>query len=210
MVRVLDERELRENTLLIFTSDNGAHWLPEDIQEWNHRANDGWRGQKADLWDGGHRVPFLARWPGRIKAGTTSDELICLTDLMATAAAICGTRLPRDAGEDSGSILPALLGVKIGKPVHEAVVHHSSDGTFAIRQGPWKLEMGLGSHGFSLPKNIVPKPGEATGQLYNISEDSGETNNLWLQRPEIVKRLTELLEKYKKEGRSQPENSKVD
>ncbi len=207
VLHVLDERGFRGNTLLIFTSDNGAHWLPEDIKEWNHRANDGWRGQKADLWDGGHRVPFLARWPGRIKAGTTSDELICLTDLMATAAAICGTRLPPGAGEDSGSLLPALLGEKLGKPIHEAVVHHSSDGTFAIRQGPWKLEMGLGSHGFSLPKNIVPRAGEATGQLYNIFQDPGEANNLWLQRPEIVKRLTELLEKYKKTGRSQPEIS---
>ena len=206
IVRTLDEKGMRENTLLIFTSDNGAHWLPDDIRTWGHRANDGWRGQKADLWDGGHRVPFLARWPGRIKPGTTSDELICLTDLMATTAAICGARLPAGAGEDSGNILPILLGKKIPTPIHEAVVHHSSDGTFAIRQGPWKLEMALGSHGFSNPINVVPKPGEAKGQLYNLAEDPAETKNLWLQRPEIVTRLTDLLEKYKREGRSQPEN----
>jgi arylsulfatase A-like enzyme len=198
----LDDAKLAGNTLLICTSDNGAHWLPSDIQQWKHRANDGWRGQKADIWDGGHRVPFLARWPGKVQAGAVAKEIICLTDLLATAAALVGAKLPIDAGEDSFDISPVLLGKKLDKPLHEAIVHHSSDGTFGIRQGPWKLAMALGSHGFSDPKDIKPKPGEAQGQLYNLDEDPEEQHNLWLQKPEIVARLTGILEKYKADGRS--------
>ncbi len=204
VLKTLEDAKLSGNTLLIFTSDNGAHWLPSDIEKWQHRANDGLRGQKSDLWDGGHRVPFLVRWPGHVRAGSTSKELICLTDFLATVAAVLGVKLPDDAGEDSYSILPALHGDKLGKPIREAIVHHSGDGTFAIRQGPWKLAMGLGSHGFSEPRNIKPKPGEAKGQLYNLDDDPREQRNLWLKQPEIVARLTALLDRYKREERSRP------
>src|SRR5262249_46642989 len=148
------------------------------------------------------RVPFIVRWPGKVKAGSRSDELVGLTDLLATTAAILGVKLPDDAGEDSYDILPALLGQKRAKPIREAMVHHSSDGTFAIRQGPWKLAMALGSHGFSQPKDTAPEPGGPTGQLYNLVKDPAESNNVWLQNPEVVARLTALLEKYKKDGRS--------
>lgn len=202
VMKALDDAKVADTTLLIFTSDNGAHWLPEDIDRWKHRANDGLRGQKSDIWDGGHRVPFVARWPGKVKAGSTSKELICLTDLLATTAALVGARLPADAGEDSFDISPVLLGQKLEKPVREAVVHHSGDGTFGIRQGPWKLAMALGSHGFSEPRDVKPKEGGPQGQLYNIQEDVEETNNLWLEKPDVVKRLTGLLEKYKADGRS--------
>jgi arylsulfatase A len=202
MMKALDDAKLADDTLLIFTSDNGAHWLPEDIEKWKHRANDGLRGQKSDIWDGGHRVPFVARWPGKIAAGSTSKELVCHTDLLATAAAIVGAKLPADAGEDSFDILPVLLGKKLERPIHEALVHHSGDGTFGIRQGPWKLATALGSHGFSIPRDIKPKPGEAQGQLYNLDDDFDEKDNLWLKKPEVVKRLTEVLEKYKSDGRS--------
>jgi arylsulfatase A-like enzyme len=204
VLKTLDEARLADNTLLLFTSDNGAHWLPEDIQKWGHRANGRLRGQKADLWEGGHRVPFLCRWPGKVQPGSISAELICLTDLLATAAAVVGARLPADAGEDSSNLLPVLLGQKRDGPVREAVVHHSSDGTFAIRQGPWKLALALGSHGFSQPRDIQPGPGEAKGQLYHLGDDPEETTNRWLQQPEVVSRLTALLEKYKADGRSRP------
>ncbi len=204
LLQALDEAKLSDNTLLIFTSDNGAHWLPTDIDKWGHRANDGLRGQKADIWDGGHRVPFLARWPGRVPAGVTSKELICLTDFLATAAALVGAELPADAGEDSYNILPALRGDKRDKPIREAIVHHSGDGTLGIRQGPWKLALALGSHGFSQPANVKPKPDGPRGQLYNLDDDPEERNNQWLDKPEIVKRLTALLEKYQREGRSRP------
>jgi arylsulfatase A len=202
VLKTLDDTKLSADTLIIFTSDNGAHWLPNEIERFGHRANGPWRGQKADIWEGGHRVPFIARWPAQIKANSVSDELICLTDLMATTAAVIGAALPENVAEDSYDILPALLGRKQSGRIREAVVHHSSDGAFAIRQGEWKLELCLGSRGFSDPRTLDPKPGEAAGQLYNLKDDPGEKNNLWLQKPEVVARLTALLEKYQREGRS--------
>ena len=204
VMKALDDARLADDTLLIFTSDNGAHWLPEDIARWQHRANDDLRGQKADIWDGGHRVPFVARWPGRIAAGGTSKEIICLTDFLATAAALVGAKLPADAGEDSFDISPVLLGRPADGPVHEAIVHQSGDGTLGVRQGPWKLCLGLGSHGFSNPKDVKPEPGGPRGQLYNLDDDPEEQHNLWLEKPDVVKRLTDLLEKYKADGRSRP------
>ena len=203
----LDKLKLTDNTLIIVTSDNGSHWKKDFIKEYSHRANYHFRGMKADIWDGGHRIPFIARWPapmaqGKIKPGASSDETICLSDLMATCAAIVGEELPDNAGEDSYNILPALLGKKLDKPIREATVHHSSRGMFSIRQGKWKLVLGRGSGGFSEPKHIEPKPGEPKGQLYNLQEDIAEENNLWIGRPDVVQRLTELLEKYKKQGHS--------
>jgi arylsulfatase A-like enzyme len=204
VMKALDEARLTDNTLLIFTSDNGAHWLPSDIQEFTHRANDGLRGQKADIWDGGHRVPFIARWPGVAKPGSVSTEIICQTDLMATVASIVGAKLPADAGEDSFDYSPVLRGQKLDRSVREAVVHHSGDGTFGIRQGPWKLAMALGSHGFSDPKDVKPTKDGPQGQLYNLDDDPEEKKNLWLEKPDVVKRLTLLLEKYQADGRSRP------
>ncbi|MEX2142053.1 MAG: arylsulfatase [Pirellulales bacterium] len=204
VLAALADDGLAENTLVILTSDNGAHWLPSDIEQYSHRANGGLRGQKADLWEGGHRVPFIARWPGQIKSGTTSDETICLTDLMHTMSAILDTSLPADAGEDSYNILPALLGEARQQPIRQATVHQSGDGTLAIRQGPWKLCFALGSHGFSEPRTIKLKPGEPLGQLYHLANDPHEQKNLWSQEPETVARLTVLLEQYKTAGRSTP------
>ena len=205
--RVLDalhERGLAENTLVIVTSDNGAHWLASDIEQFGHRANASWRGQKADFWEGGHRVPFIARWPGKIKPGATSDETICLTDLMRTLGAMLDVSLPHNAAEDSFNILPALLGQDLHRPIRQATVHQSGDGTLAIRQGPWKLCFALGSHGFSEPRTVQAKPGEPLGQLYNLADDPGEANNLWAAEPKIVAQLADLMDRYKKEGRSAP------
>jgi len=204
VLRALTDAGLEKNTLIIFTSDNGAHWTPEDKAKYPHLANAHWRGMKADIWDAGHRIPFLARWPGKIPAGAVSAEIGCLTDFMATAAELVGARLPANAAEDSFSLLPVLLGRKLTKPVREAVVHHSSEGMFSIRQGEWKLCLGLGSGGFSQPKKVQPKPGEAPGQLYNLREDPEEKRNVYLEHPEIVQRLTALLQRYQREGRSRP------
>ena len=203
VMKAVDDAGVRENTLFIFTSDNGADWKVEDKARFAHRANANWKGEKADIWDGGHRIPFLARWPGKIRPGSVSDEMGCLTDLMGTAAEITGVNLPRNAGEDSYSLLPALLG-KAGKPIREAVVHHSSEGMFGIRQGSWKLELGLGSGGFSKPQYIEPQPDGPQGQLYDLSKDQTESDNLWLKRPDVVERLTGLLDRYKRQGYSRP------
>jgi len=200
----LDRLGLRDNTLLIFTSDNGAYWLARHIEQYDHRANLDLRGMKADIWEGGHRVPFVARWPARINAGTTSDELLSLTDLMATFAAVVGSELPPETGEDSYNMLPVLLGIQGDEPIRDTAVFHSYEGIFAIRQGPWKLIKGRGSGGFSEPRHIEPGPGKAVGQLYNLTEDPGETVNLYQQRPTIVGRLDALLELYKEQGFSRP------
>jgi arylsulfatase A-like enzyme len=203
VLRALDEHGVADNTLIIFTSDNGADWKIEDKARFAHRANAGWRGEKADIWDGGHRIPFLARWPGTIRPATTSNELGCLTDLMATAADVVGFKLPKDAGEDSYNLLPAYLGQN-RSPIREAIVHHSSLGMFSIRQGEWKLELGLGSGGFTPPPRVEPTPGGPLGQLFNLARDPAESDNLWLKHPEIVARLTALLDKYKHQGYSRP------
>lgn len=193
---------LSDSTLAFVTSDNGSHWLPGMIAKYGHRANNAWRGQKADIHEGGHRVPFIARWPGKIAPGSVSGQLACLVDFMATAAAVAGAPLPPDAAEDSFSLLPLLLGG--GAPAREAVVLHSADGLFAIREGPWKLILGLGSGGFTPPRTVAPGKDGVTGQLYNLAADPAEKENLFAAHPDIVARLKALLDKYKAEGRSRP------
>jgi arylsulfatase A-like enzyme len=182
---------MKGDTLLIVTSDNGAHWPRRDTARWGHAANMHWRGQKADIHEGGHRVPFIARWPGRIPAGTTSDALLCLTDLHATSLAAAG--IDTTPARDSVDMLPALAGDEPVAP-RESIVHHSLDGMFAIRRGQWKLILGRGSGGFTQPKRIEPAPGEPAGQLYDLVADPGETTNLYAERPEIVERLSAELE----------------
>lgn len=204
VLKALDEAKLARNTLVIFTSDNGGYWKQEDIESTGHRSNGHWRGMKADIYEGGHRVPFIARWPGRIRPGLVSDQLGCLTDLCATAAELAGATLPRDAAEDSFSLVPAMTGATPVTPLRQAVVHHSSQGLFAIRKGEWKLALGRGSGGFTQPVSVTPQPGEPPGELYNLASDPGEARNLWAERQNVVKSLTDLLTKYQDDGRSRP------
>ncbi len=191
-----------KNTLVIVTSDNGAPWEARDAKEAaGHWANADWRGQKADIQEAGHRIPFLVRWPGRVKPGTVSNQTICLTDIFATIADVQGIPLTASMAEDSVSILPALEGRAKG-PLREAVVHHSANGLFSIRQGDWKLVLGRGSGGFTDPAKIVPSAGEPAGELYNLRADPHEDRNLYAANPDIVTRLTGLLRKYEESGRS--------
>lgn len=203
VMRSLEEAGAAGDTLLVFTSDNGAHWTPEDKSRFAHRANAHWRGMKADIWDAGHRIPFLARWPGRIAPGSSSGQLGCLTDLLATVAEIVRAKLPDEAGEDSYSLLPAMLGRK-SRAARRSVVHHSSEGMFSIREGDWKLILGLGSGGFSEPRRLEPQSGEPPGQLYHIGRDPGETENVYTQHPRVVTRLQALLDSYRRQGHSRP------
>jgi arylsulfatase A-like enzyme len=197
-----DELKLRDDTLVFFTSDNGPVWYPADVQRLGHDAAGGFRGMKGDAWEGGHRMPFAARWPGHIKANATSEQTICFTDFLATFAALSGQQLPNDAGEDSFDIMPALLQTEGGKPIREATVVQSSRRVLTIRQGPWKLIPQLGSGGFTLPANVKPKAGEPAGQLYNLHDDPGEARNVYASHPEIVQKLADLLKKYQADGRS--------
>lgn len=196
ILKTLDDEALTDNTLIIFTSDNGSHWPASMIEKTGHRANGDWRGQKADIHEAGHRVPFLARWPGQVKAGSVSDQLICLADLMGTAASIVGHPLGKAEGEDSYDLLPILKSTTT-KSVRKAIVHHSLGGTFAIRIDNWKLILGKGSGGFTK----VPVAADAPeGQLYNLKNDPTETTNRYTEKPKIVAKLRQTLERYQRIG----------
>lgn len=202
----LEKNGQTENTLVIFTSDNGCSPVAKipELEKMGHFPNSHFRGMKADIWDGGHRIPFIARWPGKVKAGSTSEQIVCLNDLMATCAELIGAKLPETAGEDSVSILPALLGTAVA-PLREAIVHHSIQGNFAIRQANWKLELCPGSGGWSNPKPGGPAEKDLPKvQLYDMSSDVDEKKNVQAEHPEIVEKLTKLLEKYVADGRSTP------
>ena len=204
VMAALKEAGVADNTLVIFTSDNGAHWTLEDIDKWGHRANMNYRGQKADIFEGGHRVPFIASWPGNIPAGAENTHLTTLTDLYATLAEVVGIEAGPDDGVDSESMLATLLGRDDEQSSRGAVVHHSVSGLFAIRDGDWKLIEALGSGGFTQPRTIEPREGGPTGQLYNLVSDPNETENLFLERPDIVTQLTQTLDNYRDSGRSRP------
>ena len=202
----LDRNGLAQNTLVIVTSDNGcspAANIPEMLAR-GHNPSWHFRGYKADIFDGGHRIPFLARWPGRVKPGATCDQLICLSDFFATCAEILDEKLPDNVAEDSVSILSAFAG-RAKTPLREAVVHHSINGSFAIRQGNWKLGLCAGSGGWSQPTPASKAARELPPtQLYDLSRDIGERENVAAEHPDIVARLAKLLEQYVANGRSTP------
>ena len=212
LMKALDRLDLTENTLVIVTSDNGPE-VTSVINMRKDHQHDGarpWRGMKRDQWEGGHRVPFIARWPGRIKPGIATDQTICLTDIMATCAAIVGANLPNDAAEDSYNILPALLGEAGNKPNRRYTLHQTITLALAIRRGPWKYLDHKGSGGnrydkpplkrFALPDTAPDAP----GQLYDLDNDPGETSNLYFKHPGIVKELKSKLDEYVASGRSAP------
>jgi len=206
VLAALDKAGVADNTLVIFTSDNGCSKAAKitQLESQGHYPSGQFRGSKADIWDGGHRVPFLVRWPGKVKAGSQCAQLICHTDLLATCAEILGATIADNAGEDSVSILPALLGG--GKEaIHGAVVHHSISGKFAIRQGRWKLALCPGSGGWSSPGDAEAKKlGLPDIQLYDVSTDIGETKNVQAEHPDIVQHMSKLLDEYITNGRSTP------
>lgn len=214
VLKTLDRLDLARDTLVIVTSDNGSPGYAEAesptasvMDRYDHYPSGPFRGMKGDAFEGGHRVPFIVRWPGHIPANSVSDEVICLVDLMATFANMTGAKLPDRAAEDSYDILPALTAETLSKPIREATVHHALIGMFAIRQGRWKLIEGLGSGGFTMPQHIpqisapIGKNGVA-GYLFDMEADPGETNNLYRENPEVVERLTRLLNRYRDSGRS--------
>jgi arylsulfatase A-like enzyme len=228
ILAALDRHKLAENTLVIFTSDNGAVSIPREAREsllnladdeggavsqhyrtaWKdalaagHKACGDFRGMKASIYEGGTRVPFIVRWPGRVPAGSSSDELICLTDVLSTVAGIMGDKLPRDAGEDSYDIGPALCGKRPSRPIREALVMHNVEGVFAIRQGKWKY-VAAGHAPGSRKNSPMTKEGDQA-QLYNLESDPAETTNVLAEHSDIGARLAALLERYRRQGHSRP------
>ena len=203
IVAAIDEAGLGENTIVIVTSDNGCSKAARisTMEAKGHYPSAHLRGSKADLWDGGHRVPFIIRWPAGVKAGSQSGATICLTDLMATCADVVGAKLPDTAGEDSVSFLPALS----GKPVpstRSGVVHHSISGHFGYRQGKWKLLLAWGSGGWTAPTERGVPAGSPMAQLFDMDADPGETTNLFAAQPELAKRLLDQLTSDIQRGRS--------
>ena len=204
VLKAIDEAGLKDDTLVVFASDNGCSPAAKvaDLEAQGHYPSAQFRGYKADIWDGGHRIPFIVRWPGKVKAGSSADTVICLTDFMATCAELVGETLPANAAEDSVSMLPILLS-QTGGQTHEAIVHHSINGNFAIRKGNWKLELCAGSGGWGAPREAEAiKEKLPPEQLYDMSSDEGEQHNVAAEHPEVVKELTALLQKYIDDGRS--------
>lgn len=205
VLKSLDDYGMRDDTLLIFTSDNGPVWYESDVERFGHDSSGGLRGMKADAWECGHRMPFLVRWPGTVKPASVTDQTICFTDLLATFAAIVDADLPPEAGPDSFDISDVLRGTQSAeKPIRETLVIRSGGGMMTIRAGDWKLITGLGSGGFSKPGRVRPAAGDPTGQLYNLAIDLGETDNRYAAEPAIVERLLGQLKEIRDAGRSRP------
>jgi arylsulfatase A len=193
-----------DNTIVVFTADNGCS--PEAdfpfLKRQGHRPSGSFRGHKADIFEGGHRIPLLLQWPALVSANRSVAQTVCLTDFMATFATLTGYRLRSNEAEDSYDILPLLIDPDRKKPIREATVHHSYLGEFAVRQGRWKLILSPGSGGWSFPIKPEDLQGLPPVQLYDLEADPGETKNLQEKFPETVRRLSILLDAYKSSGRS--------
>ncbi len=207
VLKALDDTHVADNTLVVFTTDNGTSPKCDfdQLRAHNTDLQHHWRGMKADAFEGGHRVPFIVRWPGKITPGTKSDQTISLVDIMATCADAAGLTLPDTAAEDSVNLMPVLKGERVEGPLHDAVICHSAAGVFVVRKGKWKLQFSAGSGGWSLPKDKEAlKQGLPKWQLYNLATDPKETENLINKHPEVIKGLTAILRGFIEKGRSTP------
>jgi len=212
VLQALNTTQVADNTLVIYSSDNGSYMyrLPEDTPDHtqdagvqgfhikNHEANAQWRGTKADIWEAGHHIPFIVRWPGKVQPGTRCDQTICLTDFMATCAEITGFELPDNAAEDSFSLAPILRG-KVRSIPRAPVIHHSGSGMFSLRDGKWKMVFGNGSGGREKPAG---KAFEKPYFLFDLENDPSETTNLIDKHPEVAKRLEDKLNTIMNNDRS--------
>ncbi len=222
ILEALDRNQIADNTIVVITSDNGARPHP-DLN--GHACNGPWRGEKRMIYEGGHRVPLIVRWPSHVGKNVVSDETVCLTDFFATFAKILGQPTPQNAGEDSYNITPVLEGDDYKKPLREATVHHSVSGQFALREGNWKLIEGRGSGDYPRKESgamdvktwkiqLNVETGEPIKldyfqlepdgkyQLYNLAKDPKERKDLSQIYPDRAREMLKLLNKYRDEGRS--------
>ncbi len=199
VLAALEKTGAAANTLVLFTSDNGCapYAGAAELEKKGHFPSGPLRGYKADAWEGGHRVPFIVRWPGVVAPATRSDALVQQTDLMSTLADTLGAKLPDHAAVDSVSLMPVLKGG--AAPVRENAISHASSGLATLRKGPWKIIFGQKGGGFAGAPGVSP-----TGQLYDLATDLGETKNLWDDKPELVAELTATMGRLVDDGRSTP------
>ena len=196
VLSAIKSRGMADDTLVIFSSDNGPVWYEEDVRRFGHDSSGPLRGMKADAWECGHRMPFIVRWPGVVEAGSVSDQMISFVDLFATFADLTKTSMGEKDGPDSFSFLKVLTGEQPEEtPTRSSLALKAGRGMMMVRQGDWKLINGLGSGGFSKPNHTEPKPGGPRGQLYNLRDDLSESNNLYSDHPEIVERLSKELQR---------------
>ena len=199
VMKLLESLNIKDNTLLIFTSDNGSRWTEEEINQYDHRSNYIFRGMKSMLYEGGHRVPFIVRWPGKVKKASASGQMVNMTDFLATFADYFQADLDYNAGEDSYSFSPALLNQKAVLPSRDHLINRSFKGKTAIRNGPWKLLLHDGHGGVFIPD--IAKY-DSRWQLYNLDHDPEEKNNVYLQNKTIADSLHNLFRMYDEEERS--------
>lgn len=197
IMECLKKQGIEKNTLLIVTSDNGAvKGANGHLSEWK------FRGYKSNIWEGGHRVPFIVRWPGKITPGTSSDEVISLTDMFASVSSLVSHPVADNEGEDSYNVLPSILGGK-SKENNDAVrIFHSGSGVFAVRKGDWIMIQGTSGSGSSSgtgagSPGVNPDSLRTTGQLYNLAHDPYQKINLWESKTSQRESLAALLEKVK-------------
>lgn len=205
LLKTVSEAGLDDNTLIIFTSDNGCSPQAnfELLQQQGHYPSGEYRGHKADIYEGGHRVPFIVRWPAEVESGQKTAALACLTDVYATLEAVTGQEKQLTGGEDGYNLLPVFKGALTSG--RETLISHSIGGSFAIRQGSWKLCLSAGSGGWSAPREPeAKKQGLPSMQLYNLAEDPAEEKNLVTEMPEKVKALLLLLDEQVQNGRCSP------
>lgn len=209
VLKALDDADLAQNTLVIFSSDNGGVFHPErempqtQAYKAGLKVNGALRGSKHSVWQGGFNVPFLVRWPGKVPAGTVCDDMISLADIVATTAAIVNEKLPAaaTAAEDSHNALPAFLGTKDAAPTREHMIVHSSDGVFAIRKGPWKWVEGVPVSNLKAGVRKA-RSNEFKAQLFNLKDDPAETTDVSAKHPEVAQELSSMLNLYRDGGYS--------
>lgn len=205
VLEALDRHGLTRDTLVFQSSDNGPETgYAARLQQYQHDSSGELKGGKRDIYEGGHRVPFVMRWPAVIAAGRTCNEPVGQVDLLATCADIVGATLPANAGEDSYSLLPALRGDYFPRPLRGPLIHHSASGYFAIREGQWKLNLFRGSGGSLAPRLIQPGPGDPPFELYDMQTDWRESTNVYDQHPAVIERLKAAATRIVRGGRSTP------
>ena len=205
VLKSLEKAGIADNCIVVFSSDNGPVWYDKDVERFDHDSSGGLRGMKSDAWEGGHRMPFLVRWPETVEPGSTSHQTISFVDVLATVAELTEADLKADDGPDSFSFLSVLKGTQpADQPTRPSLALRSGGGLMTLRRGPWKLIDALGSGGFSRPSKRKPEKGEPVGQLYNLDKDLDESDNLYDQHPEIVEELRTEMKRIVTADRSRP------